>query len=63
MRITLRMQMLIRQTLPTTTAGMAMKQLIRLLNHLLALQRPLGGSLQGPFNAQRRYCGYPGRHQ
>jgi hypothetical protein len=54
---------MITQTPPTTTAGVAMKQLIRLLNHLLALQRPLGGSLQGPFNAQRRYCGYPGRHQ
>jgi hypothetical protein len=54
---------MITQTPPTTTAGVAMKQLIRLLNHLLVLQRPLRGSLQGSFNAQRRYAGYPARHQ
>jgi hypothetical protein len=54
---------MITQTPPTTTAGVAMKQLIRLLNHLLALQRPLRGSLQGSFNTQRRYAGYSARHR
>ena len=53
---------MIAQTPPTTTAGVPMKQLIRLLNHLLGVQRPIRGSFQGPFNAQRSYWGYPGRH-
>jgi hypothetical protein len=54
---------MITQTPPTMTGGVAVKQLIRLLNHLLALQRPLRGSLQGSFNTQRRYGGYLGRYQ
>jgi len=59
----LRTPVMITQTPSTTTAGVAMKQLIRLLNHLLALQRPLRGSLQGSFNTQRRYGSYLGRYQ
>ena len=39
-----------------------MKQLIRLLNHLLPAQRPLRRCLPMQFNAQRRYWGSPGWH-
>jgi hypothetical protein len=60
--MTLRRQMMITQTPPTTSAGAVMKQLIRLLNHLLGVQRPPHGRLRGPFNAPSRYLGYPGRH-